>query len=125
MHEAKASGAPVTLWGTGSLLREFMHVDDCADACVFLMKTHSEPVHVNFGTGSEISIRDLARLVMDVIGDDGEIVTDPSKPDVTPRILMDNSHLTALGWQPRTDLRSGIAKVYPAFRAGEGRGLQG
>ncbi|GAA4764237.1 GDP-L-fucose synthase family protein [Novosphingobium ginsenosidimutans] len=125
VHEAKASGTPVTLWGTGSPLREFMHVDDCADACVFLMKTYSEPEHVNIGAGSEISIRDLARLVMDVIGYDGEIVTDPSRPDGTPRKLMDNSRLTALGWQPRTDLRSGIAKAYAAFLAGEGRGLQG
>ena len=125
VHEAKASGGPVTLWGSGSPLREFMHVDDCADACVFLMKTYSEPEHVNIGAGSEISIRDLARLVMDVIGYDGEIVTDPSRPDGTPRKLMDNSRLTALGWQPRTDRRSGIAKAYAAFLAGNGRGLQG
>lgn len=125
VYEAKGSGTPVTLWGTGSPLREFMHVDDCADACVFLMKTYSEPEHVNIGAGSEISIRDLARLVMDVIGYDGEIVTDPSRPDGTPRKLMDNSRLMALGWQPRIGLPEGIAKAYAAFLAGNGRGLQG
>jgi len=125
VHEAKATGAPVTLWGTGSPLREFMHVDDCADACVFLMKTYSQAEHVNIGAGSEISIRDLAHLVMDVLGYDGELVTDPSKPDGTPRKLMDNSRLTAMGWQPRIGLREGIADAYAAFLAGEGRGLQG
>ena len=125
VHEAKATGAPVTLWGTGSPLREFMHVDDCADACVFLMKTYSQAEHVNIGAGSEISIRDLTHLVMDVLGYDGELVTDPSKPDGTPRKLMDNSRLTAMGWQPRLGLREGIADAYAAFLAGEGRGLQG
>jgi GDP-L-fucose synthase len=123
VHEAKASGAPVTLWGTGSPLREFMHVDDCADACVFLMKTYSGAEHVNIGVGSEISIRDAARLIMAVLDHDGELVTDPSKPDGTPRKLMDNSRLTALGWQPKIGLRDGIADAYAAFLAGEGRGL--
>lgn len=125
VHEAKETGAPVTLWGTGRPLREFMHVDDCADACVFLMKTYSQAEHVNIGAGSEISIRDLAHLVMDVLGYDGELVTDPSKPDGTPRKLMDNSRLTALGWQPKIGLREGIADAYAAFLAGQGRGLQG
>ncbi len=125
VHEAKATGAPVTLWGTGSPLREFMHVDDCADACVFLMKTYSGAEHVNIGVGSEISIRDAARLIMTVLGHDGELITDPSKPDGTPRKLMDNSRLTAMGWQPRIGLREGIADAYAAFLAGEGRGLQG
>jgi len=123
VHEAKASGAPVTLWGTGSPLREFMHVDDCADACVFLMKTYSGAEHVNIGVGSEISIRDAARLIMAVLGHDGELVTDPSKPDGTPRKLMDNTRLTAMGWQPKIGLREGIAQAYAAFLAGEGRGL--
>jgi GDP-L-fucose synthase len=123
VHDAKASGAPVTLWGTGSPLREFMHVDDCADACVFLMKTYSQAEHVNIGAGSEISIRDLAHLMIDVLGYDGELVTDPTKPDGTPRKLMDNSRLTALGWQPKIGLREGIARAYAAFLAGEGRGL--
>ena len=125
VHEAKATGAPVTLWGTGSPLREFMHVDDCADACAFLMKTYSGAEHVNIGVGSEISIRDAARLIMTVLGHDGELITDPSKPDGTPRKLMDNSRLTAMGWQPRIGLREGVADAYAAFLAGEGRGLQG
>lgn len=125
VHEAKTAGAAVTIWGTGSPMREFMHVDDCADACVFLMKTYSEAEHINIGAGSEISIRDLAHLVMEVLGFDGELVTDASKPDGTPRKLMDNSRLTALGWQPKIGLREGIAKAYAAFLAGEGRGLQG
>ncbi len=124
-HEAKAKGTPVTLWGTGTPLREFMYVDDCADACVFLMKTYSDAEHINIGTGSEISILDLARTVMQVVGYDGEIVTDATKPDGTPRKLMNNTKLHQLGWRPRTDLREGIAKAYAAFLAGEGRGLQG
>lgn len=125
VHEAKASGGPVTLWGSGSPLREFMHVDDCADACVYLMQVYSEAAPVNIGAGRDISIRDLARLVMDVLGHQGEIATDPSKPDGTPRKLMDSSRITALGWQPRIGLRDGIADAYAAFLAGEGRGLQG
>lgn len=125
VHEAKAAGAAVTIWGTGSPMREFMYVDDCADACVFLMQHYSDAEHVNIGVGSDISIMELTRLVMEVIGYDGEIVTDPSKPDGTPRKLMDNAKLTSLGWQSRTDLRSGITKAYAAFLAGEGRGLQG
>ena len=124
-HEAKAKGTPVTLWGTGTPLREFMYVDDCADACVFLMKTYSDAEHINIGTGSEISILNLARMVMQVVGYDGEIVTDATKPDGTPRKLMDNTKLHQLGWRPRTDLREGISKAYAAFLAGEGRGLQG
>ena len=123
VHEAKATGAPVTVWGTGSPLREFMHVDDCADACVFLMRHYSDAPHVNIGAGSEISIRDLTALVMDVLDYAGESVTDPTKPDGTPRKLMDNSRLTAMGWQPRIGLREGIADAYAAFLAGEGRGL--
>ena len=123
---AKMNDEPnVTIWGTGNPIREFMHVDDCADACVFLMKTYSGAEHVNIGVGSEISIRDAARLIMAVLGHDGELVTDPSKPDGTPRKLMDNSRLTALGWQPKIGLREGIADAYAAFLAGEGRGLQG
>ncbi|MFM6949712.1 MAG: GDP-L-fucose synthase family protein [Novosphingobium sp.] len=125
VHEAKASGAPVTLWGTGTPLREFMHVDDCADACVFLMKHYSGAEHINIGTGSEISIRDLAGLIMEVAGYRGEIITDPARPDGTPRKLMDNAQLTALGWQPQIGLREGLADAYAAFLAGAGRGLQG
>lgn len=125
VHEARLTGSPVTVWGTGTPRREFMYVDDCADACVFLMQHYSDAEHVNIGVGSDISIMELTRLVMEVIGYDGEIVTDPSKPDGTPRKLMDSAKLTSLGWQSRTDLRSGITKAYAAFLAGEGRGLQG
>ena len=113
------------LWGTGTPLREFMHVDDCADACIFLMQHYSGAEHINIGAGSEISIRDLAGLIMDVAGYRGEIVTDPARPDGTPRKLMDNARLTALGWQPRIGLREGLADAYAAFLAGAGRGLQG
>lgn len=125
VHEAMQSGSPVTVWGTGTPRREFMYVDDCADACVFLMQHYSDAEHVNIGVGSDVSIMELTRLVMEVIGYDGEIITDPTKPDGTPRKLMDNTKLSNLGWRAQTDLRSGIAKAYAAFLAGEGRGLQG
>lgn len=123
VHAAKASGEPVTVWGTGTPRREFMFVDDCADACVFLMQNYSGAEHVNIGVGDEIAIIDLTRLVMEVLDYDGAIVTDPSKPDGTPRKLMDNSRLSAMGWQARTGLREGIARAYAAFLAGEGRNL--
>lgn len=125
VHEAKLQRTAVTIWGSGTPLREFMDVDDCADACVFLMKHYSEHEHVNIGVGEDISIFELTRLVMEVIGYDGEIITDPTKPDGTPRKLMDNTKLSNLGWKARTSLRDGIAKAYAAFLAGEGRGLQG
>lgn len=125
VHEAKLSGGPVVVWGTGTPRREFMHVDDCADACVYLLQHYSDEGHINIGVGSDISIMELTRLVMEVVGHDGEIVSDPTKPDGTPRKLMDNSRLTALGWQPRIALRDGIAGAYAAFLAGDGRGLQG
>lgn len=125
VHEAKLRGGPVVVWGTGTPRREFMHVDDCADACVFLLRHYSDAGHINIGVGTDISIMELTRLVMEVVGHDGEIVSDPTKPDGTPRKLMDNSRLTALGWQPRIALRDGIAGAYAAFLAGDGRGLQG
>lgn len=123
VHEAKAAGSPVTVWGSGSPLREFLYVDDCADACVHLMKTYSDGLHVNVGSGEEISILDLTRLVMDVLGHDGEIVMDPTKPDGTPRKLMDNSRLKAMGWTPQVPLREGIARAYAAFLGGDGRNI--
>ncbi|MFN3516033.1 MAG: GDP-L-fucose synthase family protein [Novosphingobium sp.] len=123
VHEAKAAGSPVTVWGSGSPLREFLYVDDCADACVHLMKTYSDNLHINVGSGEEISILDLTRLVMDVLGHDAEIVMDPTKPDGTPRKLMDNSRLKALGWTPRVPLREGIALAYAAFLRGDGRNI--
>lgn len=123
VHEAKTTGAPVRIWGTGSPLREFLYVDDCADACLHLMQHYSDEGHVNVGAGQEIAILDLARLVMDVLGHDGAVVTDPSKPDGTPRKLMDGSKLAALGWTPTVGLRDGIARSYAAFLAGEGRNI--
>ena len=123
VHEAKQSGGEVVVWGSGSPRREFLYVDDCADACVHLLKHYSNDSHVNVGSGSDVSIMDLTRLVMEVLGYDGPVVTDPSKPDGTPRKLMDNAKLAALGWVQKTALRDGIAKSYAAFLSGEGRGL--
>lgn len=125
VHEAKLAGRAVTVWGTGTPRREFMYVDDCADACVFLMEYYSGAEHVNVGVGDDISIMELTRLVMEVIGYHGEIKTDLTKTDGTRRKLMDNSRLTRLGWKAGTHLRDGIARTYAAFLAGEGRGLQG
>ena len=123
VHEAKAVGGEVVVWGSGTPRREFLYVDDCADACVHLLKLYSDEGHINVGSGSDVSIMELTRLVMDVLDYDGPVVTDPSKPDGTPRKLMDNARLVALGWQPQTALRDGIAKSYAAFLTGAGRGL--
>jgi len=123
VHEAKQAGGPVEIWGTGTPRREFLYVDDCADACVHLMQHYSDAMHVNVGSGADIAIIDLARLVMEVLDYPGAVVTDPSKPDGTPRKLMDNTRLTAMGWTPKVDLREGISRSYAAFLAGEGRGL--
>ncbi len=123
-HEAREAGADsMTIWGTGAPRREFLHVDDLADACVFLMQTYSDDSHVNVGSGSDIAIRDLAELVGKVVGFTGAIVTDPSKPDGTPRKLMDNAMLAGMGWSPRIALEDGIAGAYQAFLAGEGRNV--
>jgi GDP-L-fucose synthase len=112
-HEAKVSKAPsVAMWGSGSPLREFMHADDLASAAVFLMRNYSEPQFINVGSGQEIAIRDLARLMAEVTGFTGEIVHDLSKPDGTPRKLLDNSRLLALGWKPEVTLKEGIAGTY-------------
>jgi GDP-L-fucose synthase len=117
-HEAKRGGAgQLTIWGTGTPLREFMHVDDCADALVFLLKNYSAETHINVGTGAEITIVELARLVADVVGFRGEVVTDPGKPDGTPRKLMDSGRLQALGWSPTIGLRDGIASTYAQLLA--------
>ena len=123
VHEAKEQGAAVEIWGTGSPLREFLYVDDCADACIHLMEHFSGEMAINVGSGEEISILDLTRLIMDVIGYQGEVVNDLTKPDGTPRKLLDSSRLNALGWTPRIALREGIAKAYAAFLRGEGRNL--
>lgn len=123
VHEAKLSSSAVEIWGTGSPLREFLYVDDCADACVHLMQHYSGDLPINVGSGEELSILDLTRLVMEVIGHYGEIVTDTAKPDGTPRKLLDSSRLKALGWTPKLALRDGIARAYVGFQRGEGRNL--
>jgi GDP-L-fucose synthase len=118
-HTAKQSGASeIVLWGTGSPRREFLHVDDCADALVFLAKYYSDTPHVNVGSGEDISILDLGRLIAEVVGFDGRFSFDPSKPDGTPRKLMSNAVLSRMGWQPRIGLSEGISAVYQWFLSG-------
>jgi len=117
-HEAKESGAPtVTIWGTGTPRREFLHVDDLAGGLLFLLQLEDPPDWVNIGFGEDVSIRDLAGLVAEVTGFRGEILLDPSKPDGTPRKLMDNCLVNSLGWRPRIGLREGIASAYADFVA--------
>lgn len=102
----------VTIWGTGTPKREFLYVDDLADACYYLMQTYNEPGLVNIGVGEDVSILELAQLVVKIVGFEGEIVTDTSKPDGTPRKLMDVGKLNAQGWKAKVSLEEGIAKVY-------------
>jgi GDP-L-fucose synthase len=117
-HEAKQNDAQeVVIWGTGKPYREFLHVDDLADACYFLMDKFNEPGFINIGTGIDIQINDLAALVKDIVGFSGEIRNDTSKPDGTPRKLMDVSRLKQLGWSPRIELAEGIRKVYREFQS--------
>ncbi len=112
-HEAKVNGdATVTLWGTGTPLREFLHVDDCADACLHLMRQYDGDTIVNVGTGADLSIRELGELIKEVTGFQGQIVFDPSKPDGTPRKLLSVDKLHGLGWQHKISLRDGIASTY-------------
>lgn len=119
-HEAKLAKAPaVEMWGTGAPLREFLHADDMADACVFLMQHYNGQQHVNIGTGTDLSIKELAQLIRKLVGYEGEIVHDLSKPDGTPRKLMDVSFLHSLGWKHRLDLEEGIRLVYEDFRKKE------
>jgi GDP-L-fucose synthase len=120
-HEAKLTGAPdVTLWGTGSPRREFLHVDDLAEACVFLMRQDVPPDRVNIGWGRDITIRELAELVAAIVGYRGTLGWDSTRPDGTPRKLLDTSQLTALGWQPAIGLEEGIRATYDWYvdRAG-------
>jgi len=122
IHQAKVAGARnVTIWGTGKPRREFLFVDDLADACAFMLKNYSEMEFLNIGTGEDISIADFASLVAEVIGFKGELVFDPSRPDGTPRKLLDVSKLGALGWRAQTDLRPGLEATYRDFLAGGGR----
>ena len=117
-HAAKARGeAQMIVWGTGTPRREFLHVDDCADALVHVMADYSAAEHINVGSGDELTITELARLVCDVVGFTGEIVHDLAKPDGTPRKLMSSERLRALGWRPRIGLREGLADAYRAFLA--------
>jgi GDP-L-fucose synthase len=119
-HEAKVSGAPsVTLWGTGKPLREFLHADDLADACFFLMQHYDEEGLVNIGTGEDIPIGELALLIRKIVGYEGEVVHDLSKPDGTPRKLMDVSKLHGLGWKHRIGLEEGIRSVYADYVAAQ------
>jgi GDP-L-fucose synthase len=112
-HEAKINNQPtVTVWGTGNALREFLHVDDFAEACVFLMKNYNEKQFLNIGVGKDISIKELASLIRKIAGYQGDIVFDTDKPDGTPRKLMDTSKLNALGWKPAISLQDGITSVY-------------
>jgi GDP-L-fucose synthase len=115
-HEAKIAGAPeMVIWGSGTPRREFLHVDDCADALLFLMQYYSGDSHVNVGSGADVSIRDLAGLVMRAVGYRGELCNDPSKPDGTPRKLMDVSRLSALGWHASIPLADGLLDTYEWF----------
>ncbi|MGX5720631.1 GDP-L-fucose synthase [Shinella zoogloeoides] len=119
-HQAKVDGLPeLTVWGTGTPRREFLHVDDCADACVHLMKNYSGDGHINVGLGEDVTILELTRLICKVVGFTGEIVHDLSKPDGTPRKLMSAAKLRALGWNPRIGLEEGIADAYRAFLDGD------
>jgi GDP-L-fucose synthase len=115
-HEAKVSDAPeVVVWGTGTPRREFLHVDDLADASLFLLETYSGESHINVGVGADVSIAELAGLVGAAVGYRGKLTFDTTKPDGTPRKLLDVSRLHALGWQARTDLGDGLAKAYRWF----------
>ncbi len=116
-HDARAEGREeVTVWGTGSPKREFLHVDDLADACLFLMRHYDEDIHVNVGTGEDLSIRELAETIREVVAPGVRLVFDSTKPDGTPRKLLDVSRLHALGWRHRIGLREGIESTYEWFR---------
>jgi GDP-L-fucose synthase len=119
-HTAKVTGArQVEVWGTGSPRREFLHVDDLADACFFLMQHYNEELFVNIGTGEDLTIKELAELIQDVVGYTGELVWNTDKPDGTPRKLMDVSRLHHMGWKHKIGLREGITAVYAEFAKGE------
>ncbi len=126
-HEAKEAGlAEVPAWGSGSPRREFMHVDDLADACAFLLRLENPPDLVNVGCGADVTIRELVELVAEIVGFQGKIVWDASKPDGSPRKLLDTSRLNSFGWKPRISLKAGLVNTYQAFleekRAGKLRG---
>ncbi|MFZ5615867.1 MAG: GDP-L-fucose synthase [Pseudomonadota bacterium] len=117
-HRARIEGRrDFEIWGTGSPYREFMHVDDCADALVFIMKHYSDDRLINVGTGTDVTIEDLARMIMDIVGLDGELKKDLGKPDGTPRKLLSVDKLRALGWSPKTPLREGLMATYEWYVA--------
>jgi GDP-L-fucose synthase len=117
-HDAKANGVhEVVIWGSGTPRREFLHVDDCAAALVHLMKVYSGDSHVNVGSGEDITILDLMKVVASVVGFRGTITRDETKPDGTPRKLMDSSKLRALGWVPKIGLQNGLSETYEWFLA--------
>ncbi len=121
ISDAKESNSPtVTIWGTGTPMREFMHANDMADACVYLMHTYDGEKFVNIGTGSDISIKDLALLIKKTAGYEGELVFDTTKPDGTPRKLMDVSYLHSLGWKHKIDLEEGVRQIYQEFKEKHG-----
>jgi GDP-L-fucose synthase len=116
IHEAKVQGVEeVTIWGTGTPRREFLYVDDLADACLFLMERYDEPEIINVGVGADLSITELARLVVQVVGFEGRLTFDPNYPDGTPQKLLDVSRLSHLGWQPQTSLEAGLKETYAWF----------
>ena len=122
-HEAKLANAPtVTVWGSGTPRREFLFADDAADACVFVMKNYSEIGFLNIGTGEDVPISKFAELIADVVGYNGKIAYDTSRPDGTPRKLLDVSKIKKLGWAAQTKLRDGLARAYADFLATGGRG---
>jgi GDP-L-fucose synthase len=115
-HEAKETNAEqVTLWGTGCVRREFMHVDDLADACLFLMQRYSSHLPINIGTGTDLTIRELAEMIVKLVGYEGTISWDSSKPDGTPRKLLDVSRLRTLGWSHTISLAAGLERTYADF----------
>ncbi|TCJ17459.1 GDP-L-fucose synthase [Flaviaesturariibacter flavus] len=119
--DAKRAGADhVELWGSGTPLREFMYVDDLADACFFLMQHYDGALFMNMGTGEEVTIRQLAETIKEVVGFEGELRFDPSKPDGTPRKLMDSARLHAMGWKHKTTLKEGLAKAYAFYKQEHG-----
>ena len=119
-HEAKISGArEIVVWGSGKPRREFLHVDDLAAACVFLLQKYDDPEIINIGTGEDVSIRELAELICEIVGFEGELTWDANKPDGTPRKLLDISKIRGLGWSPSISLREGIARTYEWFLKNE------
>ena len=117
MHESKLADAPsVEIWGTGNPLREFLHVDDLAEACYFLMEHYDEELFVNVGYGSDVSIRELAQIIRGIVGFSGDLVFEKNKPDGTPKKLMDSGRIFEMGWKPRIPLKEGIEAVYSAIK---------